>query len=71
MPQFLFESLHHALAVTAFIHIDEVDDDDASEIAQPDLPDNLLNSIYVRFHDRIFETRSFADILAGVDVDRD
>src|ERR1700733_12503520 len=69
MAKFLFQSLHHALPVAALIHIDEVDDDNAAQIAQPNLPHNLLDRVHVGFDDRIFKARSLADVLTGIDVD--
>ena len=69
MAEFLFEGLHHALAVAAFVHIDEVDDDDAAQIAQANLAHNLLDRVHVGFDDRVFEARGLAHVLAGIDVD--
>ena len=69
--QLLFQRSHHAVAVLALIHVDEVDDDDAAQIAQPNLTHNLRNRIEVRLDDRVFQPRRLADKLAGVDVDRD
>jgi len=71
MPEFFFKGLHHALAVAALVHIDEIDDDDAAQIAQPDLPHNLLDRIHVGLDDRVFQARGLAHVLAGVDIDRD
>ena len=47
MAEFFFESLHDALAVAALVHVDEVDDDDAAEIAQADLADDFFDGIDV------------------------
>ena len=71
VAEFLFESLHHTLAVTALVHIDEVDDDDAAQIAQTHLAHDLLDGVDVRLHDGVFEASGFANVLSGVDVDRD
>ena len=44
-PHGFFERQHHLLAILALVHIDEVDHDDAAEIAQTDLPHDLLDRI--------------------------
>src|SRR5580658_4513320 len=59
------------MAVAALVHVDEVDDDDAAEIAQPDLADDFFDGIHVGLDDGVFQTRRLADIFAGVDVDGD
>ena len=69
--QGLFQRLHDFLAVAAFIHVDEIDHDDAAQIAQPDLAHDFLDGIDVGLDDGVFEARRLADVLAGVDVDRD
>ena len=69
--QLLFERLHHLLAVLALFHVDEVEHDDAAEVAQPDLADDLFDRFEVGLDDGVFEAVRFADELAGVDVDRD
>src|SRR6185437_1854630 len=66
----LFEHLHHLLPVLALIHVDEIDHDDAAQVAQPDLPHDLFYRLGVRFDDCIFEAIRLADILAGIHVDR-
>src|ERR1039457_6435027 len=67
--QLIFQRGHHAVAVLAVVHVDEVDDDDAAEVAQPDLADDLGNGVEVSLDDGVFEARRLADELAGVDVD--
>src|SRR6185437_348705 len=69
--QLFFERRHDAVAVLALIHVDEVDDDDAAEIAQTDLAHDLRDGVEIGLDDGVFEARGLADILAGVDVDRD
>ena len=69
--QRFFQRLHDFLAITALVHVDEVNDDDAAQIAQADLADNLLDRIYVGFDDRVFQARGLADVLAGIDIDGD
>ena len=58
-------------AILALVHVDEVDDDDAAQIAQPDLAHDLRDGIEVGLDDGVFEARRLADIFAGVDVDGD
>jgi len=65
------KALHHALAVAALIHVDEIDDNDAAEIAQANLAHDFFDGIHVGFDDCVFEARSLAHVFAGVDVDRD
>ena len=55
-------------------HVDEVDDDDAADVAQPKLPDDLLRGLDVVLRHRLLEPRrrrprARADEAAGVDVD--
>src|SRR5579862_4027437 len=71
VAEFFLQGLHDALTVAALVHVDEVDDDDATEIAQADLADDFFDGIDIGLDDGVFETRRFADVLAGVDVDRD
>src|SRR5215467_1815708 len=59
-------------AVAALFHVDEVDNDDAAEVAQADLPDDFLDGFEVGLDDGVLEaSRALADKLAGVDVDGD
>ena len=71
MTEFLFQRLHHALSVAALVHVDEVDDDDAAEIAEADLTDDLGYGVEVGLDDGVFKARGLADELSGVDVDGD
>src|SRR5882672_2224366 len=68
--QLFFQSLHDFLPVAPLVHVNEIDDDDPAQIAQPDLPDNLFDRINVRFHDGVLEPSRLADIFAGVDINR-
>jgi len=68
--QSLFQRLHDFLPVAALVHVDEIDDDDATQIAQPYLAHDFLDRINVGFDDRVFETRCLANILAGIHIDR-
>src|SRR5262249_18356253 len=69
--QLLFEGLHDLLAVLALFHVDEVEHDDAAEVAQPDLTDDFFGSFEVGLDDGVFEAVRFPDEFAGVDVNRD
>src|SRR5258706_206678 len=69
--QCFFQGLHHFLPVAPLIHVNEVDDDDAAKVAQPDLAHDFPDRIHIGLDDRIFKTSSFADILSGVYIDRD
>src|SRR5207302_2221055 len=55
-------------------HVDEVDDDDPADVAEPQLADDLLHRLEVVFRDRVLEAAAgvlpaAADEAAGVDVD--
>src|SRR5690606_4147500 len=49
------EHLQHLAAVLLFGHVDEIDDDDAAEVAQPELPRNRGRRLEIRAIDRLFE----------------
>jgi hypothetical protein len=49
-------------------HVDEIDDDDAAEVAQPQLPTDRLGRLQVGLEDGLFEI-AVADEGAGIDVD--
>ena len=67
------EALHqpaqHQVAVQLEHHVDEVDDDDAADVAQPELADDLLGRLEVVPGHRLLEVAPRAGELAGVDVD--
>ena len=65
----LRNSASTALAVVLARHVDEVDDDDAAQVAQPQLPRDRLRRLEVGLEDRVVEVAR-ADEAAGVDVDR-
>src|SRR5215213_4992574 len=69
--QGLAERLEHRVAVARPRHVDEVDDDDAADVAQAQLVDHRLGRLEVRAGDRVLEARLLAapDERAGVDVD--
>ena len=53
----LAQHLHHRVAVARAGHVDEVDDDDAADVAQPQLVDDLLGRLEVGARDRVLEAR--------------
>src|SRR6266446_7263269 len=66
------QSGQNLFAVAALFHVNEVHDDDAAEVAQTDLADDLLHGFEVGLDDGVFEARgTLADKFAGVDVDGD
>ena len=67
--QALGEPAQHQLAVALQHHVDEVDDDDAADVAQPELADDLLGRLQVVAGDRLLEVAALPGVLAGVDVD--
>ncbi len=69
--ELFFEGGHDAVAVLALVHVDEVDDDDAAEVAQTNLADDLGDGVEVGLDDGVLEAGGLADELAGVDVDGD
>src|SRR5829696_5775593 len=62
------EALDHGLLVALEQHVDEVDDDDAADVAQAELADDLVGRLEVVGDHRLLEV-GLADELAGVDVD--
>ena len=67
--QRLAELLEHHLAVLDVLHVDEVDDDDAAEVAQAQLAGDGLAGFEVGLEDGVVEDAR-TDEAAGVDVDR-
>ena len=59
----------HQVAVGLQHHVDEVDDDDAADVAQPQLPHDLLGGLEVVASDGLLEVAAGTGELAGVDVD--
>src|SRR5881628_2532215 len=57
------------LAVLRRLHVDEVDDDDATQVTQADLADDLADRLEVDLEHGLLEV-ALADVLAGVHVDR-
>ena len=61
-------------AVLRVRHVDEVDDDDSANVAQPQLADDFLHRFEVVLRDRVLQSpagtaRTRADETSGVDVD--
>ena len=67
--QALDQPAEHEVAVGLEHHVDEVDDDDAADVAEPELADDLLGRLQVVLGDRLLEVAARAGELAGVDVD--
>src|ERR1035437_5075895 len=66
-----FEGGHDAETVLAVVHVDKVNDDDAAEVAEANLADDLGDGVEVGFDDGVLKAGRLADVLAGVDVDGD
>src|SRR5436190_18456297 len=62
------EDPHDLVTVGLDLHVDEVDDDDAADVAQPKLAGDLLGGLEVVAEHRFLEVR-LAHVLAGIDVD--
>ena len=54
----LAQRLEHRVAVARARHVDEVDDDDPADVAQPQLVDDLLGGLEVGLGDRVLEPRA-------------
>jgi len=58
------------LAVATLFHVNEIDYNDAAEVTQANLADDLLDGLEVGLDDGVFEARgALADEFAGIDVD--
>ena len=66
--QALHETAQHEVAVGPEHHVDEVDDDDAADVPQAQLPDDLLGGLEVVLGDGLLEVAAGARELAGVHV---
>src|SRR6267142_1369051 len=73
LPQLGLDRLIHLLAVLPVLHVDQVEHDDAAEIAEADLPDDLLHGLEVGLDDGVLEPPAglLADEAPRVDVDCD
>ena len=67
--QRLAKLVEHGVAVLLGIHIDEVDNDNAAEITQPQLARDHLRGLEIGFEYRIVKA-AHADKAAGVDIHR-
>ena len=63
------ESAQHEVAVAFQHHVDEVDDDDAADIAQTQLTHDFFGRFEVVLGDGLFEVSARTGELSGVDVD--
>ncbi len=63
----LFEFFQHGIAMLRVVHVDEVTDDDAAKIAQPQLPCNDARRLQIGLEDGIVKIAQ-PDKAAGVDV---
>ena len=63
------ERLQHLRLVLGFDHVDEINDDDAAQIAQPQLPRNGHGGLEIGAKYRFLEI-AMTDVRARVDVDR-
>src|SRR5260370_15811715 len=67
----VFQGLHNFLPVLALVHVDEVDHDDAAQVAQPYLAHDFTDGINVGLDDGVFQPRGLPHVLAGVHVNCD
>lgn len=67
--QLLFQSTQHLALVLLVFHVDEVDDDDAADVAQAQLPGDRGGGLEVGLEDGLFKV-AMADEGAGVHIDR-
>ena len=64
----LVESPEDLRAVEGVLHVDEVDDDDPADVAQPQLAHDLVGRLEVRLQDRVLEVLASGEA-ARVHVD--
>ena len=69
LVELLAQRLEHGVAVARAGHVDEVDDDDAADVAQPQLAHDLLGRFQVRLRDRVLEAGPLAATGEGAGVD--
>src|SRR6202166_4963022 len=66
----LLQREQNFVAVAALFHVDEVDHDNAAQIAQANLAHDFLHRFQIGFDDGVFQPRgTLADEFAGVDID--
>src|SRR5699024_2907937 len=63
------QAAQHELAVRFQHHVDEVDDDDAADVTQAQLPHDLLGRLEVILRHRLLQGSPGAGVFARVDVD--
>src|SRR5258705_4221614 len=70
VTQRILQGLHDSGSIASLLHIDQVKHDDATQVAQTNLPDNLINRFKVCSRDRVFEsTAASTHKFSGVNVD--
>src|SRR5262249_46083327 len=71
--ELLLDRLHDLLPILLFLHVDEIKHDDAAEVAQPDLPHDLLDRLEVGLDDGVLKPAAgfLPHIATGVDVNGD
>jgi hypothetical protein len=62
------ERLQNLFFMILALHIDKIDNNDAAEVSEPELPGNGLRRFKIGFKDSLFEVTA-ADIAAGIHVD--
>ena len=67
--RFTDQNLQNLIAFQRLGHVDEVDDDDAADIAQAQLASDFDGRFFIDVKNRILKGRPVARILAAVDVD--
>ncbi len=67
-PQGLLERLEDLVPVLRLLHVDEVADDDAADVPEPELVDDLLGGLHVDLGDRLLEAL-LPDVAPRVHVD--
>ena len=70
LPQTFLQPALDRAVIALLVHIDEVDDDQPGEIAQPQLPRDLLGGLEIGLQRRVFDMM-LARGAAGIDVDGD
>ena len=70
MPQRILQPLLDRRVVARAVHVDVVDDDEAGEVAQPQLPGDLVRGLQVGAQRRVLD-RALAGGAAGIHVDGD
>lgn len=66
---FLFHAIEDGLAISAAFHVDEVEDEEPSDVTELDLACNFACGFDVSLNDVVFSVFAGAAVGAGVDVD--